>query len=364
MPGVTETNDMNHETQQPHERGKETGRSRLNRRKWVVLVAGFLATGSVWVGAANQEPEPSYKGYSLYEWLTSYMDVDLSFPLRDRVIPALRAAAEEAMREPATAVRKMGTNAIPSLLAWIEYDPAPPNINRLLLSGTTYYATDRAYLAVVGFRFLGAEARSACLALGRLASDPRRQEVAERALDALANIGGDAVPQLVSILMNTNAPWRFKAAKVAGSFGTNSLAALPALLRCVKDPDEMVATFAAVALTELPARPEVVLPTLTNVLNDPRPSVRGGFVSVLSEHSPRPELAVPALIYALRDSEPEIRRDAVMALFDLQPRPDSILPILTNTVSDPSPDVRRSVIGASPLSGPDRSRCRCFSPTR
>ncbi len=60
----------------------------------------------------------------------------------------------------------------PSLLAWIEYDPHRPNINRLLLSGTTYYATDRAYLAVVGFRVLGAEARSACLALGRLASDP------------------------------------------------------------------------------------------------------------------------------------------------------------------------------------------------
>jgi hypothetical protein len=296
---------MNHESHETHEGGKEAKRSRLNWRKCVILLAaGFLAGGAVWVKAANQIREPSYKGYSLYEWLCDYEAIDRSYPLRDRVLT--QGALEGALREPTAAIRQIGTNAIPSLLAWIENGPSLSRIHDL--NASEREALHRAQLAVIGFELLGAEGRSACPALGRLASDPRKEDVAEPALDALVNIGGDAVPELVSILTNTNAPWRFKAAKVAGSFGTNSLAALPALLRCVKDSDEMVASFAAVALTELPARPEVVLPTLTNVLNDPRPSVRGSFVRLLSEHSPRPELVVPALGYALRDSEPEIRR--------------------------------------------------------
>lgn len=342
---------MNREIHETRESGKEWEHSPSKRRKWIILLAAvFMAGGLIRAVAANQELEPSFKGKSLYEWLCHYEAVDRSFPLRGRHFT--KVALEEALREPTAAVRQIGTNAIPSLLAWIEHNPPPPTTNRLLPSGTMYGISDQAHLAVLAFDILGKEARSACPALGRLASDPRKEEVAECALEALINTGADAVPELVSILTNTNAPRREKAAEAIGRFDTNGLPAVPVLLRCVSDNDVSVAASAAVALSELPARQDVVLPALTNVLNDQRFMVRWGFVRMLSRHSPRPEVIVPALSHALRDPSPSIRWQAIIVISELRPRPESVLPILTNAVSDPNPDVRALVIGTLSIVSP------------
>lgn len=321
-----------------------------NGRNWIMLLAvALLAGGLNRVEAANQEPEPSYQGHSLYEWLCTYEAIDRSYPLRDRGFPFMMTALQEDLKSSTSAVRQIGSNAIPSLLAWIQYEDTWPRTNYLSRSNKVESALHRAQLAVVGFDLLGAEARAACPVLGRLASDPDKAGARERAMEALIKIGPEALPELVSILTNTIAPRREKAAEAIGGFGTNALAALPVLLRCTVDKDEKVVISAAVALSELPSRHDVVLPALTNVLNEPRLSVRWGGVRALSWHTPRPEVAVPALSHALSDPNPDVRCLAINVLSDLRPQRESVLLVLTSVMKDPNPSVRKRVIGA--LSG-------------
>lgn len=318
-----------------------------NDRKWIMLLAvALLAGGWIRVEAANQEPEPSYQGHSLYEWLCTYEAIDRSYPLRDRGFPFMMAALQEDLQSPTSAVRQIGSNAIPSLLAWIQYEDLWPRTNYLSGSNTVDSALHRAQLAVVGFDLLGAEARAACPVLGRLASDPDKAGAGERAMAALIKIGPEALPELVSILTNTIAPRREKAAEAIGGFGTNALPALPVLLRCTNDEDEKVVISAAVALSELPLRHDAVLPALTNVLNDPRLSVRWGFVRTLAWHTPRPEVAAPALSHALSDPNPAVRCQAISMLSDLRPHPESVQLVLTDAMKEPNLEVRRAATNA------------------
>src|SRR2546430_3108243 len=75
---------------------------RSRKRRWLVAVAAV----TVAIGIARwwtHESGPSYEGESLTDWLTN---------------PEERPDAPDA-------VRQMGTNALPTLLTWIQYEPSP-----------------------------------------------------------------------------------------------------------------------------------------------------------------------------------------------------------------------------------------------
>ncbi|HEX5218829.1 MAG TPA: HEAT repeat domain-containing protein [Verrucomicrobiae bacterium] len=96
------------------------------------------------------------------------------------------------------------------------------------------------------------------------------------------------------------------------------------MLECVSDKDELVAVYAAVALSQLPSRHESVVPALTSTWNDPRTTVRFGFIRTLAWHTPRSEVVLPVLTIALNDPNPDVRREATNAILQIAPE------ILTN----------------------------------
>jgi hypothetical protein len=96
------------------------------------------------------------------------------------------------------AIRHIGTNALPVLIRWIQYEPGwkdsvgrkiltwpllgkNHDVQRLIWNMTEY----RALTAVNGFRILGSEANPALPELQRLADNPKAPETAIRATQCL-----------------------------------------------------------------------------------------------------------------------------------------------------------------------------------
>ena len=165
------------------------------RRKRVAFIL-LAVTGSVIVYAMlHQEDEPEYKGRRLSEWLVWKSQVDFY-------------KAE-------TAVRAIGTNAVPYLLKWINYEiPAwrisldkkvPAFVNRGPIRGWIQgRASWLAFYAPDGFQFLGTNAVSAIPGLEALMNDSTKPQSSERAIRALRYIGEPAIPVLKAALADTN----------------------------------------------------------------------------------------------------------------------------------------------------------------
>lgn len=283
--------------------------------------------------------EPSYRGHSLYEWLSTYDSLDRSTPLRDRV----RGWGSDGLNEATAAVRQIGTNAIPSLLMWISHEPSllRTNVQGVLSEAEARYLP---HLAVVGFALLGGEARQALPALSLLANDSRTN-VAEFATEAIIKIGPAALSELISILTNTASPRRRAAAEAIANF-TNASPALPVLLQSVNDQDEMVSVFAAVALAKVPSQEALVLPALTNIFHDSRFMVRWGLLYTLAWHKPREQVMVNVLALALNDPSSDMRTKAIHIFSDFAKKPEVLLPAITNALNDINPEVRRAATNA------------------
>ena len=176
--------------------------------------------------AADQEP--SYNGRLLSQWLG---DMRLSAPSTGH------SPDEEA-------IRAMGTNAIPTLLKWISYEPSPSEqssqTGETVPAWRPNYALSpeqRAVRSEYAFWSLAAVARPAIPELTRLArasSDPWR---AKRCAASLADIGPEAIPSLLSLATN-GPPWtRYWALVVLEHFARDPAAApaVPVLIRCLDD---------------------------------------------------------------------------------------------------------------------------------
>jgi hypothetical protein len=90
------------------------------RNKILIAVAGALPTAAL-VLAVRPEHEPSYDGRPLSEWLHVCSCRKPERPTYDE------------REKAAQAIRHMGTNAIPTLLRWISYDPTPARQKALTL---------------------------------------------------------------------------------------------------------------------------------------------------------------------------------------------------------------------------------------
>ena len=165
---------------------------RTNKRLKFILsgcVASMILAFLVW----PREREPEYKGVPLSEWLKGYEN------LRGNlwVMPANKL---DAISESISAVRHIGTNALPFLIRWIQYEQPgwrwsvvrvawklPPAI-RDSRAGSWLLADraeDRADRAVAGFAFLGTNATPVLPELQHLAKNANKPQTAYRAESAL-----------------------------------------------------------------------------------------------------------------------------------------------------------------------------------
>ena len=220
-------------------------------RIFVVLVACGFAVGGWFFWAEVREP--SFKQRSLSDWLVSYQQANRYFPRS---------------HESDEAIRHIGTEAVPYLLKWLQYEDsvwlsrckATLNKAPLGLRGAATNVSgwisdwqvlrDKRYGgAVWGFGILGADARPAVPSLAALAVD-RRPRIASRAVRVLQDLGTNAAP------------------------------AVPLLLKSLESQDIFVASSAASALGCLQLDPDSVVPALTEHIWRPNgeinPSVAWG----------------------------------------------------------------------------------------
>jgi hypothetical protein len=217
----------------------------------------------------------------------------------------------------ADAVRQIGTNAIPYLLANMCYEN--PDWMQRVTAVTVHLPEpvwvwwqaivdrhDRSRQSYDGFAILGPQAAPAIPALVAMADD---RDINDAATRALARIGKPALPYLMDALTNRdNAPeMRGAAADAMGHMGTNAAAATGVLVRCLDE--QGIEANVAWALAEV-ADPKTALKALTNALVSSPRRLRCCAARALADIGKEASAAIPALTICLDDEDEDVRRCA------------------------------------------------------
>jgi len=201
----------------------------MNKRRylWIGIGVAVAALGVWIVGVRGGRKEPVYEGKALSFWLKEYV----------------RTA------DPKTedAVRKIGTNAIPTLLRMIRAKDPAPAVQKLLnlaskqklIQIDPQAAYKSRYGAVFAFQVLGPDAASAVPELMKICADARHPELQEYAVQALGRIGSAAraaLPILLSHFTHTNSEVSFNAVISVGMMGGDAKLVVPAMKNVLKGP--------------------------------------------------------------------------------------------------------------------------------
>lgn len=266
----------------------------------VLIVIGFVAF-------FTRDKEPEYNGKPLSHWVAVHGGTGQQ-----------PKPTKQQSEEAAEAIRAIGTNALPWLLAWLDYEPAW--IDELL--PVRYSGTE-----------CSLDARAAIIALGPLAVSaiPELHRIVRRttnapqagaiALIALCRMGPAAVPAITNILATMPyAEDHWGMPYILETLGTNAIAALPILLQHLANTNEAIATTGAACLAHLHLEADQSVPALTEALGDPRPGIRKIAAEGLGNFGPLARSALPALTNALSDPDELVRSNAKAAIHELNSR--------------------------------------------
>jgi len=282
------------------------------------MVLGIVAAGALialFYWAAIWCGEPRYKGRTLTHWLAVYQKAQLNSP-------------EE--QEAAQAIRNIGTNAIPYLMARLTYQmpawrlkvvsaarhlpgPAEKWTTSLMLG------EDHLMAAASGFSLLGTQAAPAVPELVRLLGG---EETLSAAKVVLIDIGNAAIPGLVAALTNRSNPPQIRAcaAEVLGSVDVDQVDSrvVTVLASCLQD-EPQVAEQAAATLARWNLEPAIAVPALMNVAGNGLYLVRKKAIWALERFGTNALPAVSVLTNFLADPNPDIREATTNALEAIAP---------------------------------------------
>jgi hypothetical protein len=297
------------------------------RRKPLILlgIATLLVSLAVFL-LLGHDHEPVCQGQPLRVWMARYAEAN-------QVNPASADTASAA-----TALRTMREDAMPFLLQWIRCERKPQHAkaqafldalpySRRLPFGTRH-AEERAFGAERAFLALGPQASNAVPALLQLLADTNAPDTALRATAALNHIGEPALLPLLGVIANPQSPNRDYAVYALSTMtqvGKHADQALPILLKCLDDQAPGIAQHAALALGNLDVDPSAVVPALTKSLTNADSSLRERAAYSLSKYKEGAKSSVPHLLALLRDTNAQVRTAAVFALTNIAPE------VLTNT---------------------------------
>jgi HEAT repeat protein len=179
--------------------------------------------------------------------------------------------------------------------------------------------------------------------------------VRQRAAASLAEFGSAAaaaVPALVRTLRDRSGDVSASAAYALGRIAPDPPTVLPALIDALRDGDAAAPDYVVSAIRQLHAEPAAV-PLLGEMLRDADVLVRRQAAAALGRIGPRAEAAVPQLVAALRDEQDYIRRQAAFALGQIGPPARSAVAALATSLGDRDDGVRLEAIGSLALIGPD-----------
>jgi hypothetical protein len=321
----------------------------MTRRAWTILgICGALLLG---LSAAVWFQEPRHSGRKLSQWLLLY---DKAASTRN---------GNEQRTEAEAAVRSIGTNALPLVLRWIQYERSPwrgqalagmralpawfngaLHQNRLTRVLESTAGESRAYRARLFFKILGAEATNAIPELTRLVREgPRGRAIPGRALLSLAALGDAGLDPILKLMEDPRVPDRhtvvFALAQMRAE-GVDVSRAFPALVRRLEDRDLFVAEYAAETLGLIDADPSLATQALGRILffypspprqaddpNDNAPAsftyptarLRAKCLSTLASFGPRGQSELPMVMEALNDHDYPVRNAATNALARIAP---------------------------------------------
>jgi hypothetical protein len=233
------------------------------RRKQVIYLIGCVGAVLGWLILRDQQP--TYEKHDLSYWLAQYRE------------PHSPKEADEAAR----AVKAIGSNAIPFLVDWLQYEPGafrrnfhragsrlPPRLflnsfaQKHLVAGA---ADRRSEAAVGGFEILGSTATPAITELVQIVKSPKLF-AGSRSLYALGNIGTNALPELLTLISDPAQKQRAFAIGIIPFMherGVNVKTSVPVLQRCLEDTNPVVRREATNVLLQID--PSVFANAATNV---------------------------------------------------------------------------------------------------
>jgi hypothetical protein len=323
-------------------------KGRLRRKLWIPLGCG---TAIVLLLNLSHEREPHYQGRSLSEWL-----VLLNGGYSNEPDISLHDAEE--------AIRHFGTNALPFLIKWIQYEEKPWRTHlrticdklpdpfdrhfRKFVDGHGYECQQGALSALF---LLGPDAIPAIPALTMVTQTnlyPGPYSVV-----VLAHLGDPALPSVLTVLTNpayasaTRVEAIYEIGKSWTQF-TSTQAVASALAACLEDNDGRVVITAASVLCSTSNHQDLAIKALQTLTQ--------GSDKVLAQESMsqlRKSLGdvyfVSRLIEFLHDTNSTMAPYAAEAMGELAVTKitlrDTVIPALTNSLRDPRPLVRGTAAG-------------------
>lgn len=283
----------------------------------LIFIVGFLRT-------RRHDVEPSYQGRTLSRWLA---DIDAHSSHPDRESPKYLQASN--------AVAQIGTNGLPFLMEWIQYEPSPAyrlfggaieglrkGLNELpdgivpeAFSHSMYRIGKRGPIhrsgaAEYGLILLEQQLKPVIPQLAAVAENSPSHSTSAAATRILRAAGPAAWSEIVRLAVNTNS-WVSSAAIYGLSpMGTNARPAIPALIHHLRGRDKYAAREAARVLGDLQLEPMIVVPALVQALTSSEPQVRIAAAAALAKFGAHGSPALPELKLMLTDSSSYLRSAA------------------------------------------------------
>jgi len=249
-----------------------------------VLLVGIL---SVICWQVLRPRVPAYQGKTLKIWLEESL---LAYNYTTPPTEESMAAREEV----GTAIRQIGTNAIP-LLVKMATDKASPLKSRLIM-----IARRQRWVAT------------------HLHTDHENQEMAVFGFYALGSLAKDAVPALIDLLGDSDVETRLHAADGLGNIGPTAKAAVPYLIPFLNDTNRIVRWDTTVNLGRIHSESTLVVPALLKSLNRSN-VILTTTITVLGEFGGEATSAVPFLVQHLNAENDYVRLEATNALKRIDP---------------------------------------------
>ena len=165
-------------------------------------------------------------------------------------------------------------------------------------------------------------------------------EVRALAIIGLTEVGAPAetaLPALIRCLLDPNETVRRRAARALGDFGGNAIGAVPQLTVALRDPSQQVRIEAVGALGRVGHDARPCLPTLIRLLGEEDTRTRMIVGTTLRRMGP---YAVPYLMRALAEPDAVVRERAAVLLGQIGIYHDAVVQALLEACSDAEPEIR------------------------
>jgi HEAT repeat protein len=174
-------------------------------------------------------------------------------------------------------------------------------------------------------------------------------DVGGRSSFSLKKVGAEAqaaVPEIIRLLKDSDAGVRGSTASVLGNIGAEAKTAVPQLVPLLKDSDENVRSSTASALgnigAEAKAEAKTAVPQLVPLLKDSDENVRSSTASALGNIGAEAKTAVPQLVPLLKDSDENVRSSTASALGNIGAEAKAAVSPLIVLLKDSDAGVRSS----------------------